>query len=166
VGVAPALRECIFDLFVQGQRSADRAQGGLGIGLALARGLVELHGGELTFTSAGASQGSEFVIRLPLAETTHDDAQASAVAAEAAPTALSILVVDDNEDAAHMLSMPLEDAGHAVMTEGDPVISLGRAQATLPDVFVLDIGLPRMDGHELARRLRACPAGAGAKRSR
>ena len=91
-----------------------------------------------------------------------DDAQASAVASEAAPTPLSILVVDDNEDAAHMLSMLLEDAGHEVMTEGDPVIALERAQATRPDVFVLDIGLPRMDGHELARRLRASPAGAGA----
>ena len=124
VGVAPALRERIFDLFVQVQRSADRAQGGLGVGLALARSLVELHGGELTFTSAGASQGSEFVIRLPLAEATDDDAQASAVASEAAPTPLSILVVDDNEDAAHMLSMLLEDAGHEVMTEGDPVIAL------------------------------------------
>jgi CheY-like chemotaxis protein len=74
----------------------------------------------------------------------------------------SVLIVDDNEDAAHLLAMLLEDDGHEVMTESDPVIALERAQATQPDVFLLDIGLPRMDGHELARRLRATDAGRDA----
>ncbi len=158
-GVPPELRDRIFDLFVQGQRSADRAQGGLGIGLALARRLVELHGGTLSGTSAGAGQGSEFVIRLPLADPTstsgHDPHATDPAHAPAPAARLCILVVDDNEDAAHMLAMLLQDAGHEVMTESDPVVALERAQATRPDVCLLDIGLPRMDGHELARRLRA-----------
>ena len=161
VGVPPDLRERIFDLFVQGPRSADRAQGGLGIGLALAHRLVGLHDGSLTCASAGPNQGSEFVVRLP-----RQDALAG-VAAGAAPRPgvappprrLSILVVDDNEDAAYMLAMLLEDNGHEVMTEHDPLVALERAQATRPDVCLLDIGLPRMDGHELARRLRATPEG-------
>jgi signal transduction histidine kinase/ActR/RegA family two-component response regulator len=166
VGVPPELRERIFDLFVQGQRSADRAQGGLGIGLALARRLVELHGGGLACTSAGSGQGSEFRMRLPLADASaaaDDDAAAEAIAT-ALPSAakLCILIVDDNEDAAHMLAMLLEDDGHEVMTESDPVVALERAQATRPDVCLLDIGLPRMDGHELARRLRATPEGRAA----
>ena len=149
IGVPPELRERIFDLFVQGQRSADRAQGGLGIGLALARRLVELHGGGLACASAGTGQSSEFRLRLPLAE-------------EPAAAKLCILVVDDNEDAAHMLAMLLEDDGREVMTESDPLVALERAQATRPDVCLLDIGLPRMDGHELARRLRATPEGRAA----
>ena len=165
IGVPPELRERIFDLFVQGQRSPDRAQGGLGIGLALARRLVELHGGSLACTSVVAGQGSEFRIRLPLAEApvaaNDDDAEAIAPA-PAVAAKLCILVVDDNEDAAHMLAMLLEDDGHEVMTESDPVVALERAQATRPDVCLLDIGLPRMDGHELARRLRATPEGRAA----
>ncbi len=161
VGVPPDLRERIFDLFVQGPRSADRAQGGLGIGLALARRLVGLHGGLLTCASAGQNQGSEFVIRLPRQHALAGVAAGSAALPGAAPPSrgLSILVVDDNEDAAYMLAMLLEDAGHEVMTEHDPFVALERAQATRPDVCLLDIGLPRMDGHELARRLRATPEG-------
>ena len=163
VGVPPELCERIFDLFVQGQRSADRAQGGLGIGLALARRLVELHGGDLACSSAGAGQGSEFTLRLPLAAARPSEAPVPVLAPPvAAARKLGILVVDDNEDAAHMLAMLLEDAGHEVTTEADPVIALERAQATRPDVYLLDTGLPRMDGYELARRLRASPAGAGA----
>ena len=164
VGVPPDMRERIFDLFVQGQRSADRAQGGLGIGLALARRLVELHGGSLVCADAGANPGSEFRILLPLASDAipghAGDAAPQANATSAAKPC--VLIVDDNEDAAHMLAMLLEDDGHEVMTESDPMIALERAQATQPDVFLLDIGLPRMDGHELARRLRATDAGRGA----
>ena len=163
VGVPPELRERIFDLFVQGPRGTDRAQGGLGIGLALARRLVELHGGTLVCTSAGANQGSEFVIRLPLqAAPSKVTAPSTPPHVASPPCRLTILVVDDNEDAAFMLAMLLENAGHEVMTESDPFVALERAQATRPDVCVLDIGLPRMDGHELARRLRATPEGRGA----
>ena len=158
VGVPPALRERIFDLFVQGQRTADRAQGGLGVGLALARRLVALHGGSLACTSDDARQGSEFTLRLPVSDEA-DVALAPAPAPASGGARLSVLVVDDNEDAAHMLAMLLEDDGHEVMTEADPVLGLERALATRPDVALLDIGLPRMDGHELARRLRATPEG-------
>ena len=162
IGVPPDMRERVFDLFVQGQRGADRAQGGLGIGLALARRLVELHGGKLECIDTPSGLGSDFRLRLPLApasapcaakargtpdEQAHDGPQPS------------ILIVDDNEDAARMLAMLLEDGGYEVMTETDPVIALERAQETRPDVCLLDIGLPRMDGHELARRLRATDAG-------
>ena len=165
VGVPPEMRERIFELFVQGQRSADRAQGGLGIGLALARRLVELHGGSLACIDTGAEAGSEFLIRLPLAGDPAPDDVRDAPARPADGAAVAkpcILIVDDNEDAAHLLAMLLEDDGHEVMTESDPVVALERAQATRPDVFLLDIGLPRMDGHELARRLRATDAGRDA----
>ena len=161
-GIAPELQERIFDLFVQGQRDADRAQGGLGIGLALARQLVELHGGTLTCDSAGPRKGSEFTIRLPLQATTADGAgQAGATAATSAGR-LHILVVDDNEDAADMLAMLLKDAGHEVVIANDPHAALERVPALQPDVCLLDIGLPDMDGNELARRLRATGAGQAA----
>src|SRR5207237_9019853 len=162
MGVPKDLRERIFDLFVQGQRSADRAQGGLGIGLALARRLVELHGGTLECLDTAAGLGSDFRVRLPLAPASAPcAARARAAAQEDARDGPKprILVVDDNEDAAHMLAMLLEDGGYEVMTESDPVIALQRAQETRPDVCLLDIGLPRMDGHQLARRLRATEAG-------
>jgi signal transduction histidine kinase/ActR/RegA family two-component response regulator len=165
MGVPPAMRERIFDLFVQGQRGADRAQGGLGIGLALARRLVELHGGTLDCIDTASGLGSDFRVRLPLAPA---DAPCAAKGRAAAQEAVdagakpSILIVDDNEDAARMLAMLLEDGGYEVMTESDPVIALERVQETRPDVCLLDIGLPRMDGHELARRLRATDAGRGA----
>jgi signal transduction histidine kinase/ActR/RegA family two-component response regulator len=166
-GVPPELCERIFDLFVQGQRGVDRAQGGLGIGLALARRLVELHGGTLTCASEGPGRGSEFRIALPClaAASPVPDAAPPPPAAPpaAAPAqALRILVVDDNEDAADMLAMLLEGAGHEVVTANDPFVALERAQALPPDVCLLDIGLPHMDGHELARRLRATPGGRAA----
>ena len=166
VGVAPDMRERIFDLFVQGQRSADRAQGGLGIGLALARRLVELHGGSLACVDTPSGQGSEFRMRLPRAAASAGPCRTLEAAARREETDAgvkpTILIVDDNEDAARMLAMLLEDGGYEVMTESDPVIALARAQETRPDVFLLDIGLPRMDGHELARRLRATDAGRDA----
>jgi len=162
MGVPHDLRERIFDLFVQGQRGADRAQGGLGIGLALARRLVELHGGTLECLDTATGLGSDFRVRLPLAPASAPcAAKARAAAQDDAHDGPKprILVVDDNEDAAQMLAMLLEDGGYEVMTESDPVIALQRAQETRPDVCLLDIGLPRMDGHQLARRLRATDAG-------
>ncbi len=158
IGIAPELLPRVFDLFTQGERSADRAQGGLGVGLAVVRSLVELHGGRVTAASAGAGQGSTFTLVLPLLETA---GAAYAAAPHAQPRkperALRVLLVDDNPDAALMLSMLLEVAGYEVATENSSEGGLARAAASLPDVCLLDIGLPGMDGYQLARKVRALP---------
>ncbi|MGB9107816.1 MAG: ATP-binding protein [Telluria sp.] len=163
VGIAPDMLPYIFDLFTQAERTPDRSQGGLGIGLALVKSLVALHGGTVRADSDGIGQGSEFCICLPrlaAVDGTADDDAAGAGAQ--APGALRVMVVDDNVDAAQMLAALLEVQGHAVCVEYDAKGALAHAQRDCPDVFLLDIGLPDMDGHELARRLRSQPASAGA----
>jgi PAS domain S-box-containing protein len=162
VGIAPELQERIFDLFAQADRSPDRSQGGLGIGLALVKSLVELHGGSVACRSGGPGQGSRFVVTLPRAMGLDEPAAAQGDTAPVAPSAARrVLVVDDNVDAAQMLGMCLEAAGHAVMIEYGPQQALERAATGLPEVCILDIGLPGMDGNELARRLRARPETSG-----
>jgi CheY-like chemotaxis protein len=162
IGMTADVLAHAFDLFVQAERETDRAQGGLGIGLALVKSLVELHGGTVTAHSDGLGQGSRFTVCLPqLAEA---PAAVSAVAppAAAATTALRAMVVDDNVDAAEMLAMFLEIHGHRVLCEDEPVRVVAKALEFRPHVCLLDIGLPGMDGYELARRIRATPALAGA----
>jgi signal transduction histidine kinase len=159
MGIEPELLPRIFDLFVQGRRETDRAQGGLGIGLALVRNLVTLHGGTVAALSAGKGHGSEFVVRLPAVRSlaTHDDATRERepfVDPEPAALPLRILVVDDNEDAAALLAELLESKGHHVMVAYDGPRALALLERFVPDVAVLDIGLPVMDGHDLARRMR------------
>jgi signal transduction histidine kinase len=158
-GIAPEMLSRVFELFVQGQRSPDRAEGGLGLGLALVRSLVELHGGSVEARSEGVGRGSEFIVRLPPAA-----ARSEAVPAEPAPRAAAegnpakrVLVVDDNQDAAELLGEVLRTAGHEVQIAHDGPEALGLLRRFLPQVAVLDIGLPVMDGYELARRLRAAP---------
>jgi PAS domain S-box-containing protein len=160
IGMGPDMVGRVFELFTQAERTSDRSQGGLGIGLALVNSLVELHHGTVTAASAGAGQGSEFTIRLPrvalpaaAAELAGDGPLAPAGAA------LRVMVVDDNTDAAMMLGMFLESAGHQVSIEHNARRALQSAQREQPDVFMLDIGLPDMDGNELARLLRAQPGG-------
>jgi signal transduction histidine kinase/ActR/RegA family two-component response regulator len=165
IGMAPELTGRVFELFAQAERSADRSMGGLGLGLALVRSLVELHGGAVACASPGLGQGSTFSVCLPClapgaAPAPEDGAQATDAAARTAP--LRVLVVDDNVDAAVTLSMVLEAAGHRTQVEHDAHAALERARRTAPQVCLLDIGLPEMDGKELARRLRADPATAGA----
>ena len=163
IGMAPEVAARAFELFAQAERSADRASGGLGLGLALVRSLVELHGGTVACDSPGLGKGSCFMVTLPrLSE--RDTAAPGPAGGEAAPgtAALRILVVDDNEDAADTLGMLLEAAGHEVMVEHCPHRALARARETAPQVCLLDIGLPDMDGAELARRLRALPETAHA----
>jgi PAS domain S-box-containing protein len=162
IGIEPELTAHVFDLFTQAQRSSDRAQGGLGLGLALVKNLVELHGGTVLCTSPGLGQGSTFEVALPLMEAaTPATAPATATnAAGAAPGGrrpLRLLVVDDNVDAAATLGMLLEACGYLVEVEHDSYRALERARQQRPDVALLDIGLPDMDGNELARRLRADP---------
>ncbi|BDT58320.1 hypothetical protein MasN3_18140 [Massilia varians] len=159
IGMDRELSARVFDLFAQGERSSDRSQGGLGLGLALVRNLVELHGGMVGCSSPGPGKGSSFVITLPLlpeaVSAPRQQGPAPAPAAQAG--VLRVLVVDDNVDAAETLGLLLAAHGHEVVVEHEPLRALERARRVAPDVCLLDIGLPGMDGHELARRLRAQP---------
>lgn len=166
MGIEPHLLPHVFDLFTQGERTPDRSQGGLGLGLALVKSLVELHGGGVTADSAGPGSGSTFTVTLPLLETEPPTAAAahSAFDTPAASRPVRVMVVDDNLDAAETLGVFLQGLGHVVRVEHDPV----RAIAALGedgtfDVFVLDIGLPVIDGYSLARQLRSFPGGQAAR---
>ena len=161
IGMAPELVVRVFDLFAQAERTADRSSGGLGLGLALVKSLVELHGGDVACRSKGPGKGSRFTVRLPLANASQaTDPGRSAYPPLRSVKPLKILLVDDNEDAAAMLAMFLETCGHQILVEHGSHRALERAQVELPDVCLLDIGLPEMDGNELAQRLRAIPATA------
>lgn len=164
IGMTPDLALRAFELFTQGERTPDRAQGGLGIGLALVRSLVELHQGNVAASSPGPGLGSTFTISLPLLrEMTLPVADKLAGTRNAHPNrVLKVMVVDDNEDAASMLGLFVAALGHQVLVEHDSVQALQRAQLECPDVMLLDIGLPELDGNELARRLRASAATRGA----
>jgi CheY-like chemotaxis protein/nitrogen-specific signal transduction histidine kinase len=157
VGIAPEILPRIFDLFTQAARSLDRSQGGLGIGLALVQRLVEMHGGTVAATSA-LGQGSEFVVRLPVVPA--PEPQPSLVSAEGdAPTALSlrVLVVDDNVDTVTTLAMLVQESGHDVRTAYDGAAVLEAALDYRPNVVLLDIGLPGLNGFEVAKQLRQQP---------
>ena len=151
VGIPAALLPHIFDLFVQADRSLDRAQGGLGIGLSVVKQLVDMHGGTVTASSDGEGKGACMEIRLPTRA-----AETSVTAAASAPRASArrVLIVDDNVDAADSLAMLLKMDGHEVEPVYDPTIALKRVPEFDPEVILLDIGLPVMDGYEVARRLR------------
>ncbi|MGX9220400.1 ATP-binding protein [Massilia varians] len=160
-GIDPQVLPYIFDLFTQAERTPDRSQGGLGIGLALVKSLVALHGGRVAAFSEGPNKGSEFVIRLPLLSGAEAQEPQQALD-QANDGAVRVLVVDDNADAAQMLATLLEAHGHVVSVEYDGTGGLARALRERPEVMLLDIGLPDMDGHELARRLRSSPDTANA----
>jgi CheY-like chemotaxis protein/two-component sensor histidine kinase len=162
IGMAPDLVDRVFDLFAQAERTSDRSSGGLGLGLALVKSLVELHGGSVASASEGIDKGSTFTVVLPrmheqLRESEEYDGRDQS---QSPSQRLKILVVDDNVDAAAMLSMFLEASGHHVLVEHRARKALERASLEIPDVCMLDIGLPEMDGHELAQRLRAQAATA------
>ena len=161
IGIEKALLPNIFALFSQGERSSDRAQGGLGLGLSLVKSLVEFHGGNVIAQSEGLHCGSEFTICFPRVQiNTPAPTPGSRIKELALPAgSLRIMVVDDNVDAAAMLALLLESNGHQVTVEHDPVLALQRATSEPFDTFLLDIGLPGMDGKELARRLRVMPVG-------
>jgi PAS domain S-box-containing protein len=164
IGMTPELVARAFDLFAQAERSSDRSSGGLGLGLALVRSLVDLHHGTVSCESAGPDKGSTFTVCLPrlTVDARPGDAPASGPSLHKSAAPLRILVVDDNVDAASMLSMLLEVDGHQVTTEYGSLAALERAKLEAPQVCILDIGLPGMDGNELAQRLRTLPQTASA----
>jgi signal transduction histidine kinase/CheY-like chemotaxis protein len=164
IGIPPELLPRLFQLFTQVDGAAHRAQGGLGIGLALVRQLVQMHGGSVTAYSQGPGHGSEFLVRLPLRMKNYRESPVGL----AAPTVTTvngtrtghrILLADDNRDALDSLATLLQCDGHEVHTAGDGAEALIVAAEHHPDVVLLDIGMPKLDGYEVARRIRAEPWG-------
>lgn len=157
VGIPPEMVDHVFDLFTQGERTPDRSQGGLGIGLALVRSLVQLHDGVVTVRSAGPHRGSTFCIELPLSGDSRRQEENKETSAQS-PAQSRVLIVDDNADAAEVLAELLSLTGHTVMTAQDGNSALSQVTPEAPwDACILDIGLPDMTGYELAQRLRQMP---------
>jgi PAS domain S-box-containing protein len=155
-GIAPELLPRIFDLFTQGARSLDRAQAGLGIGLTVVRKIVELHGGRVEARSAGLGHGAELIVHLVALGEVADDPSTPSI--EGAHGSARVLVVEDHPDIAESMMMLMEVLGHRVQVVHDGESALGIAQASPPDVILVDIGLPGIDGYEVARRVRQHPA--------
>jgi CheY-like chemotaxis protein/two-component sensor histidine kinase len=155
IGIPAELLPQVFDMFMRVDTSLERAQGGLGIGLSLVKRLVEMHGGSVEALSRGPGLGSEFIVRLPLAATAAATAEVAAgETSTAAPKAHRILVVDDNEDAANTLAMLLNLLGHETRTATDGLAALDLVDQFHPHVALLDIGMPKLNGYDTARRLR------------
>jgi CheY-like chemotaxis protein len=161
VGISREMIPRIFDMFVQVKSVLDKSEGGLGIGLALARGLVELHGGSIEAQSAGAGRGSTFTLRLPLqAESAKPTPPAAPTTVAARGPARRILVADDNVDSASSLALLLRLQGHQVDVVHDGIEALQRLEALRPEFALVDIGMPNINGYEVARRIRAAAWGA------
>jgi CheY-like chemotaxis protein len=162
IGMSAELAARVFDLFVQGDPGIDRSRGGLGIGLTLVRRLAELHGGTAEAASAGRDRGSEFIVRLPASAS----AAATVPRSENVPPVRSrdILIVEDNDDARETLRKLLEFGGHRVRAARDGEAGLHTALSEQIDVVLLDIGLPKMDGYEVARRITQAHRGNGRRR--
>lgn len=163
IGIPPAMMDKVFVMFTQVNRELEKTTGGLGIGLSLVKGLVEMHGGTIVASSDGEGMGSEFVVRLPvvtpvIARPDRSNGQTSDVVP---PALRRILVVDDNEDAADLLSQMLEMLGNEVRTANDGEAGVEVAAQFRPDVVLMDIGMPVLNGHEAARRIRQYPWGRG-----
>jgi CheY-like chemotaxis protein len=157
VGLSPEMLELIFEPFVQQPQSLDRAGGGLGLGLAIVRNLVKAHGGSVHAESAGRGHGSEFIVELPATDMpsrVQSQDYATPVVSRVMETSQRVLIVDDNQDAANMLRGALEELGYIVDVAFDGPSALSRAETFRPTAVLLDIGLPVMDGYEVARRLR------------
>jgi CheY-like chemotaxis protein len=164
MGIAPALLPRIFDLFTQGERTIDRAQGGLGLGLTLVRRLAEMHGGSIRARSAGPGQGATFTVRIPLAPPPAGARSREQAAQQAARDKhLNILVVEDNDDGRETLAMMLRLNGHQVHEADTGPGGVASLKSVHPDVAIVDIGLPGFDGYEVARRARAAPETRGVR---
>lgn len=159
IGIDEALLPRIFDLFAQGTRSLDRMQGGLGVGLTLARRLIELHGGRVEARSEGAKKGAEFRVYIPCVSLVRDGGEGEGLPLPAAPVpGRRILIVDDNLDAADSIAQYLQLEGHEVKSVGDGMQALACVPVFAPHIVVLDIGLPVLSGYEVAKRMRKIPA--------
>jgi CheY-like chemotaxis protein/two-component sensor histidine kinase len=159
IGIAADMLPKVFDLFAQADRARDMSQGGLGVGLHLARRLVELHGGSIEAHSPGVGQGSEFVVRLPTSRSAERGVRNGELSEFRVPTSAlrvsrRVLVADDNTDAADSLAEILRGQGHEVAVAYDGVAALLKAESFRPEVAVLDLGMPGLTGHEVARRMR------------
>jgi CheY-like chemotaxis protein len=156
IGIAPELRPKIFDMFAQGDRSLERTRGGLGVGLTLVRNLAHLHGGSVDVRSDGVDSGTEVILDLPIEQSARSSADDSDAAAPPAASArsLRILVADDNEDGREMMRYFLESEGHTVATAGDGPSALAAVEEFRPDVAVLDIGMPGLNGYKVAEQIR------------
>jgi CheY-like chemotaxis protein len=154
IGMAPEMLPRVFDLFAQAQRGLARSEGGLGIGLTVVRRLVELHGGRVEARSEGLGRGSEFLVFLPCLPVTEGEAVPADSATEEHGRPVRLLVVEDNADVAEGLMMLLELLGHRVRVAHDGVAALEAAGASVPDIMLIDIGLPGMNGYELAQKAR------------
>ena len=161
MGIRPDKLDSIFGMFAQVERTLERSQGGLGIGLTLAKRLVEMHGGSVKAFSEGAGRGSEFVVRLPILIDKQREQQPAEPTGneQPAPTARRILVVDDNPDSAASLAMLLKLTGNETYTAHDGLEAVEAAETFRPDVVLLDIGLPKLNGCDAARRIREQPWG-------
>ncbi|MGH6636626.1 MAG: ATP-binding response regulator [Gammaproteobacteria bacterium] len=161
IGIAADMLPRIFEMFTQVDTSLERSHGGLGIGLRLVRELVELHDGTLEAHSAGIGQGSEFVVRLPIRIETPKPPPEPTVSEPTTTTARRILVVDDNRDSAESLAMLLKLTGNETHTAYDGLEAVEAAATFRPEVVLLDIGLPKLNGYEAARKIREQPWGKG-----
>ena len=160
IGIAPEALEDIFQMFVQIGSPLERTESGLGIGLALAKALVELHGGRISAESAGIGRGTTFRVRLPVAPEPEGEVAAPTLAAAAnSPTAKLVLVADDNRDAAETLAALLKMAGHRVITVNDGVAALNEIERSRPQLAFVDIGMPGKTGYDIAAHVRAQPWG-------
>lgn len=157
-GIPPDKLDSIFDMFMQVDGTSDRAQGGLGIGLTLVKRLAKMHGGSIKAKSAGEGQGSEFVVRLPVLSKPSDITQAPAIEPALSPQR-RILIVDDNRDSADSLAMLLEITGNKTCIAHDGIEAIEAIKEHRPELVLLDIGLPKLDGHEVCRHVRQQPWG-------
>jgi PAS domain S-box-containing protein len=157
IGIVPEMLPFIWDLFTQAEPGLDHAQGGLGIGLTVARRLVELHGGRIQAHSEGLGKGAEFLVCLPLTPAISEGQYPGVTTPRMAQRCTSILLVEDNRDAAESLTILLELLGHRIRVVHDGVAAMKAARSNVPDVMLVDIGLPGMDGYEVARRVRLDP---------